>query len=66
MVAALQLFKLSSSRLDRSSATDKAKHFAKSRIDRYPVTAFGFFSDKAAEFVDLNKGTILRLGLVNW
>ena len=25
-----------------------------------------FFSDKAAEFIDLNKGTSLRLGLVDW
>ena len=25
-----------------------------------------FFSDKAAESIDLNKGASLRLGLINW
>jgi len=50
MVAALKLFKSSSSRLDRSSATDKAKHFANSRIDRYPDPEF--LGDKAANFID--------------
>jgi hypothetical protein len=38
-----QLFEKLSSRLDRSTTTDKAKHFANSRIQRYPDPAFGFF-----------------------
>ena len=33
---ALQLFEKLSSRLDRSTTTDKAKHFANNRIQRYP------------------------------
>ena len=37
---ALPLLEKLSSRLDRSAATDKAKHFAKSRIHRYPDPAF--------------------------
>jgi hypothetical protein len=33
-----------SGRFDQSTTTDKAKHFANSRIDRYPADpAFGFF-----------------------
>ena len=40
---ALSLLEKLSSRLDRSAATDKAKHFANSRIQRDPDPAFGFF-----------------------
>ncbi|MDG2198007.1 MAG: hypothetical protein P8O70_14210 [SAR324 cluster bacterium] len=38
-----QLLEKLSSRLDRSTTTDKAKHFANSRIQRYPDPAFRFF-----------------------
>ena len=40
---ALQLLEKLSSGLDRSTTTDKAKHFANSRIQCYPDPAFGFF-----------------------
>jgi len=38
-----QLLEKFSSGLDRSTTTDKAKHFANSRIQRYPDPAFRFF-----------------------
>ena len=40
---ALPMLEKLSSSLDRPAATDKAKHFANSRIQRYPDPAFGFF-----------------------
>jgi len=52
-----------SSHLDRPNATDKAKHFVKSRIHHYPDPAFGFFSKKAAEFIYLKKRSGFLLGL---
>ena len=39
----LQLLEKLSSGLDRSTTTDKAKHFANSQIHRYPDPAFRFF-----------------------
>ena len=38
-----QLFEKLSSGLDRSTTTDKFKHFASSRIHRYPNPVFGLF-----------------------
>ena len=52
--------------LDQSNTTEKAKHFANSRIQRYTDSAIYPFSDKAVVFIDLNKGTGSRLGLVDW
>ena len=39
----LDLLPENSTGFDRPSSTDKAKHFANSRIHRYPDPAFGFF-----------------------
>ena len=62
----LPLFEKLSSRLDQSTTTGKAKNSANSRIHRYTDPALRFFSDKVAEFIDLNKGAGLRPGLVDW
>ena len=60
-----QLLEKLSSRLDRPAATDPST-LSIVEFSATQIQYLDFFSDKTAEFIDLNKRAGLRLGLVDW